>query len=288
MLPGIRKIVVPVRGDGMGDNVLRHASVLAHRFGAHIEVTHVRPEASDMIPFGVAVPDYLKRQILESASAQADAAEDKLKADLHALAMSLNLLESEENDGSAATVSFKEERGRQVDMISHLGRLGDLICVPQPDRERNLGENTLKAAIFASGRPVMICPDTGTAPASIGARITLGWNGSIEASRALRMSMPLLRAADSVHLLSTGDESHRAATAPEAQRLLTMHGVASEIVTIPKRGVIGERLLEAAEQLNSDLLVMGAYHNSYERQEIFGGNAQSVVDGATLPVVMAH
>ena len=34
----IRKILVPVRGDGKGDNVLAHAAALAHRYSAHIEV----------------------------------------------------------------------------------------------------------------------------------------------------------------------------------------------------------------------------------------------------------
>ena len=156
---GIKKIVVPVRGDGKGDNVLRHAAVLAHRFSAHIDVTHVRAMPQDMIPFGVAVPEALKRQILQSAKSQADVEEQKLKKELHELANELNLSEFEIPNGTTATVSFMEVEGRQVDMISHLGRLADLIVVPQPDHAARLGMNTLKAAIFSSGRPVMICPD---------------------------------------------------------------------------------------------------------------------------------
>ena len=38
----------------------------------------------------------------------------------------------------------------------------------------------------------------------------------------------------------------------------------------------------------ADLLVMGAYHDSYERETIFGGNTQAVVDEATIPVVLVH
>ena len=34
--------------------------------------------------------------------------------------------------------------------------------------------------------------------------------------------------------------------------------------------------------------MMGAYHEGYARQELFGGNAQSVVDNAAIPVIMAH
>ncbi len=287
MMTGIKKIVVPVRGDGKGDNVLRHAAVLAHRFDAHIDVTHVRAGAEDMIPFGVAVPEILKRQILESAHSQADVQEQKLKDELHALASELILMETDAPDGSAATVCFTEESGRQVDMISNLGRLADLIVVPQPDQKARLGANTLRAAIFNSGRPVMMCPDK-PAPATIGCRIAIGWNGSIEASRAMRMSMPLIRTADNVFILTTGENGVQRADAPDLQRLLNMHSVASEIVQIENRGVVGERLLEAAGSGDADLLVMGAYHEGYTRQGLFGGNAQSVVDKAQIPVIMAH
>ena len=62
---GLKKLVVPVRGDGKGDNVLRHAAMLAHRFDAHVDVTHVRARAEDMIPYGVALSPAMKQQILE-------------------------------------------------------------------------------------------------------------------------------------------------------------------------------------------------------------------------------
>jgi nucleotide-binding universal stress UspA family protein len=287
MTPALKKLVVPVRGDGKGDNVLRHAAVLAHRFKAHVDVTHVRALAEDMIPFGVAVSEVLKQQILESARALADSEEETLRQELNALALELNLVETDTPDGHQATVSFSEERGRQVDMISSLGRLGDLIVVPQPDREARLGFNTLRSAIFYSGRPVMMCPDQ--APSSTtGDRIAIGWNGSIEASRAMRMSMPLIRTAKSVNILATEDPDADRASASELKRLLKMHGVACDIVLIEKQGVIGQQLLDACVECDAELLVMGAYHQGYKHQEIFGGNAQTVVENAQIPVIMAH
>lgn len=35
----IRKVLVPVRGDGKGGNVLAHAAALARGFNGHIEIT---------------------------------------------------------------------------------------------------------------------------------------------------------------------------------------------------------------------------------------------------------
>ena len=287
MMPGFKKLVVPVRGDGKGDNVLRHAAVIAHRFKAHVDVTHVRAAAEDMIPFGVAVPEIMKKQILASARSLADTEEDKLRNELHLLASELNLSETNTPDGSEATVWFSEEHGRQVDMISSLGRLADLIVVPQPDRKAQLGVNTLRSAIFNSGRPVLMCPDQ-AAPQTLGDRIAIGWNGSIEASRAMRMSMPLIRTAKNVTILTTDDRENDRSSASELKRLLNMHGVSSDIIQVEQQGVIGQRLLEVCEECDAGLLIMGAYHQGYKRQEIFGGNAQLVVDKAQIPVIMAH
>ena len=40
--------------------------------------------------------------------------------------------------------------------------------------------------------------------------------------------------------------------------------------------------------LGAQMLMMGAYSVSHERETLFGGNTQSVVDKADMPVVMAH
>jgi nucleotide-binding universal stress UspA family protein len=36
------------------------------------------------------------------------------------------------------------------------------------------------------------------------------------------------------------------------------------------------------------MLIMGAYGESHERETLFGGNTQTVVDRAELPVVLVH
>ncbi|PWJ19321.1 hypothetical protein [Jannaschia seohaensis] len=45
-----------------------------------------------------------------------------------------------------------------ADVVTHHGRLADLVVLPKPQRERNLGQGSLRAALYATGRPVMICP----------------------------------------------------------------------------------------------------------------------------------
>ena len=59
----LKTILVPVRGDGLGEGVLNHALALGQRFDAHLDVVHCRPKPEDLLPFGVFVPAALKNEI---------------------------------------------------------------------------------------------------------------------------------------------------------------------------------------------------------------------------------
>ncbi|MEL7116065.1 MAG: universal stress protein [Pseudomonadota bacterium] len=282
----IRKLMVPVRGDGKGDGVFAHAAVLAKAFGAHVQVVHCQPKAEDMMPFGVVIPDIVRRQIEQAANENAGMNEAHIRSEFKALADRLGLPVDAPAPGKA-TASLEDYAGKQVDAVKHYGRLADLVCVPRPDRAMNLGANTLKAAIYGSGRPVLMCPPGEDAPATIGKHVTIGWNGSLEATRALAQGMAIVAAAESVTILTTGAEGH-AASAEDLVAYLALHGVTAQIHRFEKSGLVGDSLLAHSADLGADLLLMGAYHDSYERETIFGGNTQSVVSNAEIPVMLVH
>ena len=113
----IRKVLVPVRGDGKGDGVLAQAAAVARHHKAHIEVVHCRSRPQDLMPFGVHLPEYLRKQIVEQSYKVADQEEAGLRAELKVLAAELNLNVSEDAIGKAEIVSFVEQAGRQIDVI---------------------------------------------------------------------------------------------------------------------------------------------------------------------------
>ncbi len=279
-------IMLPVRGDGKGDNVLGHAAVVAKRHNARVRVVHCRPKTDDLMPYGVVIPAMLRKQIEEVASRSAGVTEDQLVAEFKTLAGEFGL-EIGEFDPEKATARFIEYEGKQVDAVRHYGRLSDLICVPQPDGP-SLGTNTMKEALFSSGRPVMMCPDTGAVPTTIGDHVAIAWNGSLEATRAVGMSMALIRNASKVTILSTETIDH-SASASELQRYLELKSIASNVQMFAAQSKnVGRELLSQCQNVNADLMVMGAYHDSYERETIFGGNSQAVVEHANFPVVFVH
>ncbi|MEM1362834.1 MAG: universal stress protein [Pseudomonadota bacterium] len=282
----IKSIMVPVRGDGMGANVLAHAAVVAKKFASRVQVVHCHPRADDLMPFGVVIPAAMRQQIEKAAQANVDVTAKQLSSEFKDIAAKLDLKEQNPGQDDASAV-FVEYEGKQIDAVKHFGRLADLICIPQPEPERNLGANTLKTALFSSGRAVMMCPNGGSVPQDFCERVTFAWNGSLEASRAAALAMPLIETAQSVTILTSGESEH-SASAEEFQVYLETRGVSSTVRRFAGHGVVGGQLLEETEAVGAGLLIMGAYHQSFERETVLGGNSQTVVSQSKKPVVLVH
>ena len=284
----LRRVLVPVRGDGKGEGVLLHAALIARRFGAHLQVTHCRPRLEDVLPFGSSVPGYLREQLVAHTSEVADAEEARLRVEFERVAMELGLAIVESAAIQGPSISWTEDSGRQIDVIRRRGRLTDLIAVPKPDRDRNLGANTLKSALFHTSRPVMMCPESEKLPKSLGARITIAWNGSLEATRAVAMNMDLIARAEDVVVLIAGDPGGPGTSAEDFRTYLATRGVGAHLERFDADENIGLALLAQSREAGADLLIMGAYGQSHERETVFGGNTQAVVDSAQMPVVLVH
>lgn len=283
----LRRLLVPVRGDGMGETVLVYAAALAHTHKAHIVVAHCRAQPEEMLPYSVPLPSFVRDTILEQAGELADQQERELRDKLHTVAAELDLVEDAASAGDRATVTFVEEFGRMADIVKHNGRLADLIVVPKPDRDRNLGTNALKAGLFRTGRPVLMCPREGDVPPDFGARIAIGWNGSLEAARTVALTLDLAVAAEQVTILAVGKGEPHGASAEELSDYYRLRGVNAGIVRFEDRNP-GAALLRKTVEIGASVLLMGAYGQSHERETLFGGNTQTVVDKAEIPIVMAH
>lgn len=283
----IRKIVIPVRGDGKGDNVFAHAACLAKRYKAHVLVTHCRPRAEDLMPYGVVIPSALKNLVLEQSEGVADQLETSMRGELAVLAEKLGIMQSDGYVENQASTSWLEEQGRQVDVIKRHGRVADLVCVAKPDVSRNLGSNTLKAALFNTGRPVMMCPPKETPPENLCDVVGIAWNGSIQASRAVACATGILEQASKVVVFSSGVEV-TGASASSLAEYLEARGVNVHVERFDNTGHVGAELLERSNSANVDTLLMGAYSNSHETETILGGTSQYIVDNADFPIILVH
>jgi nucleotide-binding universal stress UspA family protein len=284
----VRRILVPVRLDGKGENVLDHAMALAGK-NSHIEVVHCRPGPKDLIPFGVSVPSILREQITASGDELADQEEKRVVELFEAYAKSRKLKVVDvgaAHPKSAMSATFRVERGKQANIVSMRGRLADVVAVAKPDRDRAIGRNTLEAALVNTGSLVMMCPENAP-PKRIGERIAIAWNGSRESARAMTLALPMMASAKKISVMTIAGEKLEL-TGAHVLSYLGDHDIDAEHLEIKEGHNIGESLVAGAGTCGADCLLMGAYGSSRGRELVLGGATQYVVDHASIPVLMAH
>jgi nucleotide-binding universal stress UspA family protein len=172
--------------------------------------------------------------------------------------------------------------------IGSYGRVFDLIVLGRPGRApENPRMPPLEAALFESGKPVLIVPPQ--APKAMGRNVLVAWNGSTEQAHTNSYALALLRMAEQVTVLTVEGSFTPGPSGEEAARHLRRNGIAARALTVkPATRSAGECILEQAAALGCDLLVKSAYTQSRLRQMIFGGATRHILTNAGLPVLMAH
>lgn len=143
------------------------------------------------------------------------------------------------------------------------------------------------------GVPVLILPD-GWSGSGVGQRITVAWNASRQARRAVADAMPLLVGAQEVHLLIVDAhrqdaDVHGEEPGADTAAYLARHGARVELQRIESHGLpIAEAIKEQALRNQADLLVFGAYSRSRMREAVFGGTTRTLLSGTPLPLFVSH
>lgn len=282
----LKSILVPVRGDGMVATVLSHAAELAKQHGAQVNVVHCRAQPKDLVLQGIPLNGFARKVMLEQAVELANRQEDHLRGILHRLARDFGLKEGDREDG-LATCTFTEQPGRMADVVRHAGRLSDLIVLPKPQRETNLGQSSLKLALYGAGRPVLICPGQLHPDATFAQHVAVGWNGSLPATRAVASSLDIVHAAKRVSILAGGKMQPHGPSSEELSAYYALRGITAEIVQFDGKDP-ATALLATCGEIEASLLVTGAYSHSHESEMLLGGNTQRIIDKAQMPVLMAH
>jgi nucleotide-binding universal stress UspA family protein len=284
----IRRLLLPLTGTAAGEAALTTALMIARLWNAHVTALHVRVDSRDVAPLaGEGLSGAMIEEMMSATEKESSERAHAVRAMFDRFVVQQDVIISEARPGAdCATASFAAVTGREEDLVAQQARLSDLTVVPHPDAGEDVSSSdALHAVLFDSGRPVLICPRA--APASIGTRVCLGWNGTAESASAVFAALPWLERAQAVRILSAEGYQRRGPAAPELAAYLALHGVHADIVMFqPLNGVVGAGLLAAARDFGCDLLAMGAYSHSRLRQLILGGVTRHVLEYSALPVMM--
>jgi nucleotide-binding universal stress UspA family protein len=188
----------------------------------------------------------------------------------------------------ALSFGWLDDAPQGEDFVGSYGRVFDVIVLSRPGANETFVHNrALYSGLFESGRPILLAPPA--PPPQIATNVLIAWNRSTEQARATALAMPLLQKAKRVTVLTviSGTE----VPGPSADQLihyLQRNGIAAEPMKVELGGKnTGQAILAAAQSLDCDLLIKGAYTQSRLRQMIFGGATRHVLENADIPVLLA-
>ena len=192
---------------------------------------------------------------------------------------------------SAEPLTLSVNFGSAGIQFGRIARRFDLAIVQQAEPEANaIEEKIVEAALFDSGRPVIVVPYIQKAPLNLD-RVMVCWDGGRAAARAIADAMPFLERAGRVEVVIIADERGKQDEIEGADMgaHLARHGLNIEV----KRTALGDIdvadvILSHAADAGSDFIVMGGYGHSRLREFVLGGVTRSIFRSMTAPVLMSH
>jgi nucleotide-binding universal stress UspA family protein len=156
-----------------------------------------------------------------------------------------------------------------------------------PARVRRLPEHIA----LHGARPVLVVPP-GYDDEPIAGTVVAGWDGSIQAQRALTAALPLLQRADNVRLALINpdllSDLHGEQTGADMALYLARHGVKVDVVLERTHATAGDALLALARDCRAGLVVAGAYGHSRYREWTLGGVTRELLERTPVPLLIAH
>ena len=277
----MKTLLLPIDPHLPTEPTLETALLVARTFDSYLEGFALRPAPIEYIPI-----DMVGGLTWAGSDVDDDETVDQAKALFEGFMRGRGI--QPQPEGGGLGYGWLESAPYGEGFVGSYGRVFDLTVVARPSAgQPRTSMLTLEAALFESGRPILMAPPA--APATLGNTVVIAWNGSDETARAMHFARPFLDRARRVVVLTVESGMVPGPTGEQVALWLRRNGIASEAITAPPdRRTPGETILAQSAALGCDLLVKGAYTQSRLRQMIFGGATSYILSKATLPVLLAY
>lgn len=288
----IRRILVPLFGEGNDRLGLDLGFDLAQEFGAHVEATFVHPDCESALPYlGFEHGDFeeLRAKFREHAEVAAKKAAARSRRQFRAACKQRGIpIEKRANRTSVGSAHWAEFATRTARDLPDAAKLFDLTVFAGPLAEyHRLLPNLLECTLLHSGHPLLFVPE-GPIPLPP-ERLAIAWDASTQAVRAIGAAAPFLQATQSIHVFSVEERYEQTADPRRLVEYLAWHGLDCEVKIIPRgHESVGQTLLAATREVDASLLVMGGYAHSRFEEAVFGGTTLDVMRDAHLPLLLMH
>jgi nucleotide-binding universal stress UspA family protein len=266
-------IVVHMSDDPRHLPRLRLAVDLTERFHGHLNVVYAKQR-----------PDFPAGMIGRAASL---AYLDDAREEEHEQVVAIKA-EVEEVCARLPSWEWHEEHGAVDKLVGRWAHLSDLLVfeqAPHAHIEDDVILHDSDHMVMSAGCPMLLVPSLWER-GSVGTRIMIAWKNGREAINAVRGAMSFLQEAEKVLVFAYDGEDLADPPGSDLVAYLGHHGIKAELCGASKKA--GKPILEAVEDNDCDMLVMGAYAHSRLRALLVGGATDYVMRHATVPVLMRH
>lgn len=283
-------ITVPVAKRKECHYLLETAFQLADDLDANVSGLHIRPHREESIgaDYGIISPiamnnmsQWYKADLDDELESQAAAELFKEYSDDN----DFNFRNQTANDMEESSL-WREMVGDPQSVFSVVGPVSDLMLVSRPKKKSSgQAKQFLSAALFNTGRPVLILPQQKLK--SVGKRVLIAWDQKDSVMQSIASSLPLLKRAEQVNILSAGPDNRARPKAKHLQDYLKAWGIDSE-VKFTKGLKVHDEIIDTYQATGSDLLLMGAYSRGRFTEWFMGGFTKYILTDSNIPTLMQH
>ncbi|MGQ9371749.1 universal stress protein [Azospirillum sp. A39] len=271
----IKTILLHMSNDERHGARLDVAVSLAKRFDAYVDVLYIAtPVAMPAAVTGRGASYAYIAEATAIAHEKAEVIEHEVRQALRDCSYSWTVAEGDHEELLAARATYSD---LAVITQSHPAYIEDRVLLHVPDR-----------LPLDAPCPALVLPYEGKTE-GFGRHVVVAWKKTREAGRALRDSLPILQEAEKVTVLTIDPPDRTDDTGRDPMIFLERHGVRSQHKSeVFRGGDVGEIILARADDLQADMVVMGAYGHSRLREMVLGGATRTVLQNARIPVLMSH
>jgi nucleotide-binding universal stress UspA family protein len=191
---------------------------------------------------------------------------------------------------SGVSAEWRRDDREPMEALALHSRYADVVIVSQTPpatvEEFLTGERPDHLALTAAS-PTIVLPH-GKAVDAPGQRVLIAWRSGREAARAVRDSLPVLRRAQRVDVLTVGPAEQDHLPGAEIAAYLARHSIKVETRANYGDDEPGQIILTIAREIGADLVVLGAYGRSRLRELILGGTTKYMLSHTTMPLWLSH
>jgi nucleotide-binding universal stress UspA family protein len=285
----IKIILVPLDGTESSAEALYTALVVARRFDAHIKAVHVSEQSGEPFMFSGLSAAY-RKEYAEMSNRAIAAVADTVRQQFNAFIAQGGVKKTTKPAvGAGVSASLHLYEGDAESVLVRASRLVDVVAMMRP-RTGKIGGPGVgdlhEALMVRSGRPVLIVPPAPEWQAHKVDHAAIGWNDSLEASRALSVTLPWLTQMKKVSVLVS---KKREAGVGEVTDYLKWHGCKADYHVVTGGGTnVGRKMLDTCATIGAEFLVVGGFSHTRTRQRLFGGVTSYLLSNTNIITVMAH